>query len=74
MYLKFSEILSKLEFGVCDRFLGFHFTEEPTNTVAKAGRIELNCRYAISMRNTSSRTEWRKDGAELASLRPTGKM
>ncbi|EJW85310.1 hypothetical protein WUBG_03778 [Wuchereria bancrofti] len=57
-----------------DRFLGFHFTEEPTNTVAKAGRIELNCRYTISMRNTSSRTEWRKDGAELGSLRPTGKM
>ncbi|OZC12393.1 hypothetical protein X798_00024 [Onchocerca flexuosa] len=57
-----------------DRFLGFHFTEEPTNTVAKAGRVELNCRYAMSVKNIASRIEWRKDGSELRSLRSTGKV
>ncbi|EJD75220.1 immunoglobulin I-set domain-containing protein [Loa loa] len=57
-----------------DRFLGFHFTEEPTNTIAKAGRVELNCRYAVSIKNLSSRIEWRKDGAELGSLRSAGKV
>ncbi|KAM3720689.1 Netrin receptor [Dirofilaria immitis] len=57
-----------------DRFLGFNFTEEPTNTVAKGGRVELNCRYAISLKNIASRIEWRKDGAELGSLRSTGKV
>ncbi|MCP9260388.1 Immunoglobulin I-set domain-containing protein [Dirofilaria immitis] len=59
---------------VNDRFLGFNFTEEPTNTVAKGGRVELNCRYAISLKNIASRIEWRKDGAELGSLRSTGKV
>uniref|UniRef100_A0A0R3RPF6 Ig-like domain-containing protein n=1 Tax=Elaeophora elaphi TaxID=1147741 RepID=A0A0R3RPF6_9BILA len=56
-----------------DHFLGFHFTEEPTNTVAKAGRVQLNCRYAV-LKNVASRIEWRKDGAELGTLRSTGKF
>ncbi|VDK77157.1 unnamed protein product [Litomosoides sigmodontis] len=59
---------------VDDRFIGFHFTEEPTNTVAQAGRVELNCQYAAVMKNIASRIEWRKDGAEMGTLQSTGKV
>ncbi|CAG9536052.1 unnamed protein product [Cercopithifilaria johnstoni] len=57
-----------------NRFLGFHFTEEPTDTVAKSGRIELNCQYAVFTKNIASRIEWRKDGAELGTLPSAGKV
>ncbi|VDN01815.1 unnamed protein product [Thelazia callipaeda] len=57
-----------------ERFLGFHFTEEPSNAVAKSGRIELNCRFITALKDVSSHIEWRKDGAELSILRSNGKM
>lgn len=56
-----------------DRFIGFHFTEEPTNTVAKAGRVELKCQYAVLTKNIAH-IEWRKDGAEMGTLRSTAKV
>ncbi|VDN27071.1 unnamed protein product [Gongylonema pulchrum] len=57
-----------------ERFLGFRFTEEPANAVAKAGRVQLDCRYALSTNNVPTRIEWRKDGAELSTVRSTGKV
>ncbi|VDN35003.1 unnamed protein product [Gongylonema pulchrum] len=34
----------------------------------------MNCRYALSTNNVPTRIEWRKDGAELSTVRSTGKV
>ncbi|VDK49439.1 unnamed protein product [Anisakis simplex] len=61
-----------------DRFLGFRFTEEPSSTIVKDGRVQLNCKHAINSSSNSDvhnvRIEWRKDGTPLSSLRPSGRV
>ncbi|KHN72631.1 hypothetical protein Tcan_13115 [Toxocara canis] len=58
------------------RFLGFRFVEEPSSTVTKEGRVQLNCRHALASSSNvrSVRVEWHKDGTPLSSLRPAGRV
>uniref|UniRef100_A0A914C4A8 Uncharacterized protein n=1 Tax=Acrobeloides nanus TaxID=290746 RepID=A0A914C4A8_9BILA len=64
-----------LKYG-SSRFLGFHFIEEPQNTIATVDNYAiLHCKYDFAQRDAADvRLEWRKDGQAINSIRPVGRM
>jgi len=64
-----------LKYG-SSRFLGFHFIEEPQNTIATVDNYAiLHCKYDFAQRDAADvRLEWRKDGQAINSIRPVGRI
>ncbi|VDM66870.1 unnamed protein product [Strongylus vulgaris] len=49
-----------------DRFISFHFDDQPRSTLVADNRILLNCQYTVERANIKDvRLEWKKDGSSL---------
>jgi hypothetical protein len=59
-----------------NRYLGFHFVNEPESVIASVDNSALfNCKYELSKKeDVEVRVDWRKDGTSLSTSRSNGRI